>query len=116
MLREPELTVKDLPASCLWYQRLFGGSIEQVDGLSTVLAEGRAVVRLRSTRELGAHPAPESQPALWIHVQDPEAVLRRALGLRAPIVVPPHVNPHSGWYEFVLSDPDGHQLAIALLN
>jgi hypothetical protein len=50
---------------------------------------------------------------LWFQVDDFDAVVERARGLRAEILLEPHFNPAPRHREMWLRDPDGYVVAIA---
>jgi catechol 2,3-dioxygenase-like lactoylglutathione lyase family enzyme len=117
--------VRDVPASCRWYQALFGqpekepahsyfGQILDADG--TVLV---------CFHEWGAHEHPSlaspdtATPGngllLFFRVDDFDAGLKRARALVTRLEEEPHVNPSTGTLEFSLRDPDGYYVHVSAL-
>ena len=118
--------VRDVPASCKWYQSLFGqpetppahdyfGQILDTDG--TVLL---------CLHRWGAHEhpslmSPDKAPPgngllLFFRVDDFDRALTRARALVAPLEEEPHVNPNTQTPEFSLRDPDGYYVTISALS
>ena len=50
---------------------------------------------------------------LWFQVEDFDAAVARARGLRADIIEEPHVNPAPQHREIWLRDPDGYVVVIS---
>ena len=50
---------------------------------------------------------------LWFEVDDFDAAVERARGLRAPVVEEPHVNPAPPHREMWIRDPDGYVIVLA---
>jgi catechol 2,3-dioxygenase-like lactoylglutathione lyase family enzyme len=117
--------VRDVAASCRWYQSLFGqpetppahdhfGQILDTDG--TVLL---------CLHQWGAHehpsltspdqPAPGNGLLLFFRVDDFDQALIRARPLVARFVEEPHLNPHTQTREFSLRDPDGYYVTVSAL-
>ena len=118
--------VRDVPASCRWYQSLFGqpetppahddfGQILDTDG--TVLL---------CLHEWGAHEHPslmnpdKAPPGngllLFFRVDDFDLALSRARALVPRLEEEPHVNPNTQTWEFSLRDPDGYYVTISALS
>ncbi len=118
--------VKDVPASCRWYQSLFGrpatppahayfGQILDSDG--TVLV---------CLHEWGAHEHPslmspgKAQPGngllLFFRVDDFDLTLQRARALVSRLDEEPHLNPSTETKEFSLRDPDGYYVTISAFS
>jgi predicted enzyme related to lactoylglutathione lyase len=119
MHSEPMIAVRDVRASAAWYRELLGCSNDHGrSDFDRLIAGGRVLLMLHQTQaeEHGlTRPVPGAVGSgflLWIHVDDLDVIHRRAIKLKAPIVVPPHDNPQAGWREFTLRDPDGYHVAI----
>ncbi len=118
--------VRDVPASCTWYQSLFSqpetppahdyfGQILDTDG--TVLL---------CLHRWGAHEhpslmSPDKAPPgngllLFFRVDDFDRALTRARALVARLEEEPHVNPNTQTPEFSLRDPDGYYVTISALS
>jgi hypothetical protein len=118
--------VRDVPASCTWYQSLFGqpetppahdhfGQILDTDG--TVLL---------CLHEWGAHEhhslmSPDTAPPgngllLFFRVDDFDMALKRARALATGFEEEPHVNPNTQTAEFSLRDLDGYYVTISALS
>jgi catechol 2,3-dioxygenase-like lactoylglutathione lyase family enzyme len=119
------LGVADVPASCRWYQSLFGqpetppghdyfGQIADADG--TIL------LCLHSWGE-HEHPSlmspekasPGNGLLLFFRVDDFACALMRARGLVTQFEEEPHLNPNTQTMEFSLRDPDGYYVTISAL-
>lgn len=119
------IAVRDVAASCRWYQSLFGqpetppahddfGQILDTDG--TVLL---------CLHQWGAHEHPPlSDPnlatpgnglLLFFRVDDYDLALKRARALVRHFAEEPHVNPSTTTSEFSLRDPDGYYVTISAL-
>jgi catechol 2,3-dioxygenase-like lactoylglutathione lyase family enzyme len=118
--------VRDVPASCKWYQSLFGqrqtppahdhfGQILDTDG--TVLL---------CLHQWGAHEhpslmspdqaAPGNGLLLFFRVDDFDRALKRARALVTQLDEEPHVNPNTQTAEFSLRDPDAYYVTISALS
>jgi catechol 2,3-dioxygenase-like lactoylglutathione lyase family enzyme len=117
--------VSDVPASCKWYQAIFGqpesspahdhfGQIVDTDG--TVLL---------CLHQWGAHDhpslkSPDQAPPgngllLFFRVDDFDMVFERARALVTSLDEEPHLNPNTRTREFSLRDPDGYHVTISAL-
>jgi catechol 2,3-dioxygenase-like lactoylglutathione lyase family enzyme len=117
--------VRDVPASCKWYQSLFGqpetapchddfGQILDTDG--TVLL----CVHLWGAHQHPSLMRPDEAATgngllLFFRVDDFDAALKRARALVRRFDQEPHVNPNTGTGEFSLRDPDGYYVTISAL-
>lgn len=118
--------VGDVPASCKWYQSLFGlpetppahdyfGQIADTDG--TVLL---------CLHSWGAHEHPtlmspeKASPGngllLFFRVDDFDKALMRARILVTRFEEEPHLNPNTQTMEFSLRDRDGYYVTISALD
>jgi catechol 2,3-dioxygenase-like lactoylglutathione lyase family enzyme len=117
--------VRDVPASCRWYQSLLGlpqtppahvyfGQILDADG--TVLL---------CLHEWGEHDHPSlmspghAQPGngllLFFRIDDFDKALPRARTLVTRLEEEPHLNPNTGTLECSLRDPDGYYVTLSAL-
>ena len=117
------LGVRDVAASCRWYQSLFGQpeSPPAHDDFGQIVdTDGTVLLCLHAW---GAHEHPslrspdEASPGngllLFFRVDDYRRALRRARALVSRLEEEPHVNPNTGTKEFSLRDPDGYYVTIS---
>jgi len=118
--------VSDVPASCKWYQSLFG----QPDTLPAHEYFGQIVdsdgTVLLCLHEWGAHDHPSLKSPehatpgngllLFFRVDDFSETLRRARTLVARFEEEPHLNPNTETMEFSLRDPDGYHVTVSALS
>lgn len=121
---QPLIAVRDVRASSRWYAALLGADglpdHEHRDIYDRIEVSGRIVLQLHAWDEED-HPnlvdAGAARPGhgvlLWFEVADFDAAVARARGLRAEIVMEPHVNPAPQHREMWLRDPDGYVVVIA---
>jgi catechol 2,3-dioxygenase-like lactoylglutathione lyase family enzyme len=117
--------VNDVPASCRWYQSLFGQTEKQPahDDFGQIL-DGDGTVLL-CLHQWGAHEHPSLRSAhtatpgngllLFFRVDDYEGALARARTLGIRFEEEPNLNPSTGTWEFSLRDPDGYYVTISAL-
>jgi catechol 2,3-dioxygenase-like lactoylglutathione lyase family enzyme len=118
--------VKDVGASCRWYQSLFGMAVTPPahgDFGQILDADGTVLLCLH---EWGAHEHPTlTSPdlavpgnglALFFRVDDFDATLQRARTLAGQFAEEPSVNPHTRTREFAMRDPDGYYVMISALS
>ena len=121
---EPLIAVHDVRASSRWYQQLLGfDSLPEHshrDFYDRMLCDGQLVLQLHAWDQhdhpnlMNADAAPIGHGVvLWFEVNDFDAVVERARGLRAEILLEPHFNPAPRHREMWLRDPDGYVVAIA---
>jgi len=118
--------VSDVPASCKWYQSLFG----QPDTLPAHEYFGQIVdsdgTVLLCLHEWGAHDHPSLKSPehatpgngllLFFRVDDFSETLRRARTLVSLFEEEPHLNPNTETMEFSLRDPDGYHVTVSALS
>ena len=120
------LGVKDVPASCKWYQALFGqpAALPAHDYFGQVLDSDGTV--LLCLHQWGSHEHPSLMSPdrgtpgngllLFFRVDDFEFALERARSLAAGLEEEPHINPNTGTREFSLRDPDGYYVTLNALT
>jgi catechol 2,3-dioxygenase-like lactoylglutathione lyase family enzyme len=118
--------VRDVAASCQWYQSLFGQpqAPPAHDHFGQILdADGTVLLCLHSW---GAHEhpsltSPDIAPPgngllLFFRVDDYAESLARARVLVDTFAEEPHLNPNTQTAEFSLRDPDGYYVTISALS
>ncbi len=122
---QPLLAVRDVRAATRWYATLLAAeripSGSDHDHLYGRLYAGDALVlQLHAWDEedhpnlVGADAAPHGHGVLvWFEVDDFDAAVARARGLRAEILMEPFVNPAPRHRELWIRDPDGYVLVLA---
>jgi catechol 2,3-dioxygenase-like lactoylglutathione lyase family enzyme len=118
--------VRDVSASCRWYQALLGQpDMPPVhDDFGQILDTDGTVLLCLHTWGAHGHPSltspDEASPGngllLFIRVDDYEIALARARALVARFEEEPHVNPNTRTMEFSLRDPDGYYVTISALS
>jgi catechol 2,3-dioxygenase-like lactoylglutathione lyase family enzyme len=115
--------VRDVGASCAWYQSLLGrpASPPAHDHFGQIVDDDGTV--LLCLHAWGAHEHPsltspdEAPPGngllLFFRVDDFGAALPRARALVDRLEEEPHVNPNTGTAECSLRDPDGYYVTIS---
>jgi catechol 2,3-dioxygenase-like lactoylglutathione lyase family enzyme len=117
--------VSDVPASCRWYQSLFGQPETPPghDYFGQILDEDGTV--LLCLHQWGSHEHPSLMRPdasagngllLFFRVDDYEMALKRARALVDRFEEEPHVNPNTQTLEFSLRDPDGYYVTISALS
>lgn len=120
------IAVRDVPASCRWYQSLLGmpETAPAHDYFGQIVdSDGTVLLCLHSWGE-HEHPSltsPErAQPGngllLFFRVDDFDGTLQRARALVAKFEEEPHTNPNTRTSEFSLRDPDGYYVTISALE
>lgn len=121
---QPLIAVRDVRASSRWYVELLGADSlpehAHRDVYERISRSGRLLLQLHAW-DVEDHPnlvnADAAPPGhgvlLWFQVDDFDAVVERARGLKAEIVVEPHVNPAPRHREIWLRDPDGYVVVVA---
>jgi catechol 2,3-dioxygenase-like lactoylglutathione lyase family enzyme len=121
MHTEAMIAVRDVPASAAWYRRLLGCRTDhgRPDFDRLIDPDGGGVLLMLHQLQGEEHgltaPVPGAAGSgvlLWFYVDDLDAAFERAGKLAAPVVVPPHDNPQTGWRELTIRDPDGYHLAL----
>ena len=118
--------VSDVPASCKWYQTLFGQpeTAPAHDYWGQILDDDGTV--LLCLHEWGEHDhpslespdkaAPGNGLLLFFRVDDYDMALQRARALESRLEEEPHLNPNTQTMEFSLRDPDGYYVTISALS
>lgn len=120
------IAVRDVAASCRWYQSLFGQPHEPpAHSYFGQIADSDGTVLL-CLHEWGEHDHPSLESPeratpgngllLFFRVDDFDATLQRARGLVATFEEEPHRNPATRTDEFSLRDPDGYYVTISALQ
>jgi catechol 2,3-dioxygenase-like lactoylglutathione lyase family enzyme len=127
MRPQPLIAVSDVEASSRWYQWLLGcRSAHGGPNYEQLVSGGQLVLQLHNF-EVEHHHGPigdrNDKPygngvLLWFEVEDFEAVMERASGLSAEIILPRHRNPPDGncgpnHWECWMRDPDGYVVVVA---
>ena len=121
---QPLIAVRDVRASSRWYQQLLGAESlpehPHRNVYDRILCDNRLILQLHAWDEedhpnlVNADAAPPGHGVLlWFEVEDFDAVVARARGLRAEIVLEPHFNPAPKHREMWLRDPDGYVVVVA---
>ena len=117
--------VRNVGASCRWYQSLFGqpetppahsyfGQILDSDGTVLLCLHEWGEHDHPSLRSPD-HATPGNGLLLFFRVDDFAPALARARAL-GPLDEEPNVNPNTGTEEFSLRDPDGYYVTISALS
>jgi catechol 2,3-dioxygenase-like lactoylglutathione lyase family enzyme len=118
--------VRDVPASCKWYQSLFGlpETLPAHDYFGQILDTDGTV--LLCLHQWGAHEHPSlmspdvATPGngllLFFRVDDFDMALKRARALVPRLEQEPRVNPNTLTAEFSLRDPDGYYVTMSALS
>lgn len=120
---QPLIAVRDVRASSRWYAGLLGADAlpdhSHRDFYDRISCSGRMVLQLHAWDEeehpnlVDADAAPVAHGVvLWFQVDDFDAAVERARGLRAEIIEEPHVNPSPRHREIWLRDPDGYVVVV----
>jgi catechol 2,3-dioxygenase-like lactoylglutathione lyase family enzyme len=121
---QPLIAVRNVRASSRWYAELLGADSlpEHIhrDLYERISSSHHLILQLHAWDEenhpnlVNANAAPPGHGVLlWFQVSDFDAVVERARGLRAEIILEPHVNPRPNHREMWLRDPDGYVVVIA---
>jgi catechol 2,3-dioxygenase-like lactoylglutathione lyase family enzyme len=126
MRPQPLICVNDVEASSRWYQRLLALRSDHGGTQYERLISGDRLILQLHCWETDHHHGRIGDPKLahgngallWFEVDDFDAAVARAAGLRAKIVLPRHRNPpdHDGGpnhWEIWLQDPDGYTVVLA---
>lgn len=118
---QPLLSVRDVPRSSRWYQRVLGAaSGHGGEEYEQLVSEGTLILqlhRLDVDHHHGALADP-AQPfgngvAVWFETTELDAAATRAAALGATVVRPLHENPNARHRELWLRDPDGYLVVLA---
>jgi len=118
---QPMISVTDVEASSLWYQRVLaatsghgGKEYEQL------LVEGVLVMQLHLLEEghhhgtIGDLSAPLGNGvALWFEADEFDEAVKRCHAAGVRIETDVHLNPNAGHREIWLRDPDGYLVVLA---
>ncbi len=121
---QPLIAVRDVRASSQWYQTLLDADSlpdhEHRNFYDRIYVAGEMVMQLHAwdvenhPNLVGADRAPGGHGVLiWFEMADFDAAVVRARGLRAEVVLEPHVNPNARHREIWLRDPDGYVVVVA---
>lgn len=136
MRSQPLIVVRDVEASCRFYERLLGCKDGHGGSGSAGAREYARLVdpRLHHSRwgtdglilqlhawDIDHHHGPMGNPdqsvgngvMLWFEVDDFDAAVARARELQARVVLDVHRNPNAEHRELWLSDPDGYTVVLA---
>ena len=117
---DPILAVKDVEASCNWYQEVFGFKRIHGGNMFAVLvsAEEEIILCLHKWGE-HHHPtmtnpnlAPGNGLILYFRTSNIDAIKRNVENFNKVLEEDIHVNPNSLKKEFSLRDPDGYYLTV----
>ena len=114
------IAVKDVAASTVWYNTLFGFRNLHEGGNFAVLAYGENIVLCLHPWNDHEHPS-LSHPSehtgkgllLYFRTANMKEIRAKAKDLQAKITEEMHFNTNSGQYEFSLRDPDGYFITVS---
>lgn len=120
MRSQPLICVRDVEKSSRWYRTLLAcksghGGAEY----ERIMSGDELVLQLHAWNAHGhAHLGDPERPvgngaALWFHVVDVEAAVRRAQKVKAEVLEELHVNESANHRELWLRDPDGYVVVIS---
>ena len=121
---QPLIAVRNVRASSRWYAELLGADSlpdhPHRDRYDRILCSGQLVLQLHAWDEED-HPnlvnrdaaPPGHGVVLWFQVEDFDAAVERARGLRAEIILEPHFNQAPQHREIWLRDADSYVVVIA---
>jgi len=118
------IAVRNVRASSRWYAELLAADAlpdhEHRDFYDRITCSGRLVLQLHAWDEedhpnlVNADAAPVGHGVvLWFQVDDFDGAVARARGLRAEIILEPHVNPAPRHREMWLRDLDGYVVVVS---
>lgn len=121
---QPLIAVRNVRESSRWYTELLGADSlpehEHRDFYDRLTCSGELLLQLHAWDEeqhpnlVNADAAPPGHGVLlWFEVDDFDAVVERARGLCAEIVLEPRFNPAPRHREIWLRDPDGYVVVFA---
>jgi catechol 2,3-dioxygenase-like lactoylglutathione lyase family enzyme len=121
---QPLIAVRNVRASSRWYAALLGADAlpehEHRDVYDRICCGGQLLLQLHAWDQeehpnlVNADAAPPGHGVvLWFQVDDFDAAVARARGLRAEIITEPHFNPAPRHREIWLRDADGYVVVIA---
>jgi catechol 2,3-dioxygenase-like lactoylglutathione lyase family enzyme len=121
---QPLIAVRDVRASSRWYAELLGADSlpehEHRGRYDRISCAGQLLLQLHAW-DVEEHPnlvdasaaPPGHGVVLWFQVDDFDAVVERARGLNAEVILEPHVNPAPDHREMWLRDADGYVVVVA---
>jgi catechol 2,3-dioxygenase-like lactoylglutathione lyase family enzyme len=118
---QPMISVTDVEASSLWYQRvLAAASGHGGKEYEQLLVDGVLVMQLHLLEE-GHHHGTIGNPAvplgngvaLWFEADGFDAAVERCHAAGVHIQTDVHLNPNAGHREIWLRDPDGYLVVLA---
>ena len=121
---QPLVAVRNVRASSRWYAELLDADAlpehAHRDLYDRIACSGQLMLQLHAW-EAENHPNLVNRDAappghgvlLWFQVDDFESAVARARGLKAEVVLEPHINPAPQHREIWLRDPDGYVVVIA---
>jgi catechol 2,3-dioxygenase-like lactoylglutathione lyase family enzyme len=120
------IAVRDVKASSAWYRTLLGlQSSADPDHphrltYDRLVSGGNLILQIHRWDDeehpnlMGPDEAKHGHGVLlWFEVDDFDAAVERARGLKAPVVEEPHVNPAPQHREMWIRDPDGYLVVLA---
>jgi catechol 2,3-dioxygenase-like lactoylglutathione lyase family enzyme len=121
---QPLIAVRNVRESSKWYRELLGfDSLPEHPHRETydrMQCGGELILQLHAWDKedhpnlVNALAAPHGHGVLlWFEVDDFDKVVERARGLRAQVLLEPHINPNPEHREMWLRDPDGYVVVIA---
>ena len=121
---QPLVAVRNVRASSRWYAELLDADAlpehAHRDLYDRIACSGQLMLQLHAW-EAENHPNLVNRDAappghgvlLWFQVDDFDSAVARARGLKAEVVLEPHINPAPQHREIWLRDPDGYVVVIA---
>jgi len=121
---QPLIAVRNVRASSRWYAELLGADPlpdhEHRDVYDRIWRSGHLLLQLHAW-DAEEHPnlvnakaaPPGHGVVLWFQLDDFDAAVGRARGLKAEIVEEPHFNAAPGHREIWLRDADGYVVVVA---
>jgi hypothetical protein len=117
---DPIIAVKDVEASSVWYQALFGcRSMHGGKDFDILVSENDEVLICLHKWGEHEHPTmmnlaikPGNGLILYFRTENLYAIRKNAEKTAVTIAEDIHLNPNSGKMEFSLTDPDGYYLTI----
>lgn len=117
---DPIIAVKDVNASALWYQLVFG--FKRTHGgnnFAVLMDKNDKVLLCLHEWEAHGHPTmkdPDTTPGngliLYYKTYDLDKIRQNIAGLGYPLEAEIHVNQNSTKREFSLRDPDGYYITV----
>jgi catechol 2,3-dioxygenase-like lactoylglutathione lyase family enzyme len=120
MRPQPLITVRDVEASSLWYQKLLGCQSRHGGAAYDRLEkDGQTILQLhhRDMREHGLDTPDDTQPGrgiiLWFSTDTFDADIERARGLGVDFIDERRFNANARHVESWIRDPDGYVVVIS---